>query len=50
MSENLPAAPRAPREADEVLANLDEQDTDAQIGALGELLEDLTHKLGKAQG
>ncbi len=44
------SVPRAPHDASEVLAHLDEADVDAQITVLTELLEDLTHKLGKAQG
>lgn len=41
--------PRAPRDPDEVLDHLEDHDTDDQIEMLGELLDDLTHKLGQAQ-
>ncbi|MGO1637728.1 hypothetical protein [Ancrocorticia populi] len=47
MANNIP---RAPRNTDDVLGHLNEQNTDEQIQVLDELLEDLTRELGKAQG
>ena len=43
-------APRPPLSPQAVLAQLEDQETDDQIRSLGELLEELTRRLSRAQG
>ncbi|MFT3942768.1 MAG: hypothetical protein QM705_02930 [Ancrocorticia sp.] len=43
-------APRPPLHPEAVLAQLADQETDEQIRSLGELLDELTRRLSRAQG
>ena len=43
-------APQPPLSPQAVLAQLEDQETDDQIRSLGELLEELTRRLSRAQG